>query len=100
MQVKGSLGRFRDLINIDDVVQGWDQCLHSRAYNQVFNLGTGKKTTFETLIRALATVMGKGIDCVSKNCRARRATSRDVSPISLAPNMLGSIRRACPWMTG
>jgi len=59
VQVKGRLDRFRDLIHIDDVVQGWDRCLHASAYNQAFNLGTGDKTTFEGLIRAVAAVMGK-----------------------------------------
>lgn len=59
VQVKGRLDRFRDLINIEDVVQGWDRCLHGSAYNQAFNLGTGQKTTFEQLIRSLAAVMGK-----------------------------------------
>jgi UDP-glucose 4-epimerase len=59
VQVKGRLDRFRDLIYIDDVIQGWDRCLHGTAFNQSFNLGTGEKTTFEGLIRGIATVMGK-----------------------------------------
>ena len=59
VQVKGSLARFRDLIYIDDVIAGWDRCLSGNAHNQSFNLGTGEKTTFETLIRSLAKVMGK-----------------------------------------
>ncbi len=60
VQVKGRLDRFRDLIFIGDVVHGWERCLHGSVYNQVFNLGTGEKTTFESLIRALAKVMGRG----------------------------------------
>jgi nucleoside-diphosphate-sugar epimerase len=60
VQVKGRLDRFRDLINIDDVVEGWDKCLEGTAFNQAFNLGTGRKTTFEALIRGIAEVMGKG----------------------------------------
>ena len=59
VQVKGSLARFRDLIFIDDVIQGWEKCLAGTAYNQSLNLGTGEKTSFETLIRSLAKVMGK-----------------------------------------
>ncbi len=59
VQVKGRLDRFRDLICIDDVIQGWDRCLHGTAYNEAFNLGTGEKTTYEVLIHALADVMGK-----------------------------------------
>ena len=60
VQVKGRLDRVRDFINIEDVVRGWDKCLHGAAYNQSFNLGTGEKTTFEGLIRAIANVMHKG----------------------------------------
>lgn len=59
VQVKGRLDRFRDLINIEDVVQGWEKCLFGSAYNQAFNLGTGQKTTFEALIRGVAEVLGK-----------------------------------------
>jgi UDP-glucose 4-epimerase len=59
VQVRGSLDRFRDLIHIDDVIQGWDRCLASNAVNQPFNLGTGRKTTFRELIHSLSEVMGK-----------------------------------------
>jgi UDP-glucose 4-epimerase len=59
VQVKGSLARFRDLIYIDDVIAGWDRCLFGNATNQAFNLGTGEKTSFETLIRSIAKVLGK-----------------------------------------
>jgi UDP-glucose 4-epimerase len=59
VQVKGRLDRFRDLVCIDDVIEGWDRCLQSGAYNRIFNLGTGQKTTYELLIRSLAEVMGK-----------------------------------------
>jgi UDP-glucose 4-epimerase len=59
VQVKGRLDRFRDIICIDDVMQGWIKCLHGSAYNQSFNLGTGQKTSFEGLIRAIAGVLGK-----------------------------------------
>jgi UDP-glucose 4-epimerase len=60
VEVKGRLDRFRDLIYIDDVIQGWELCLQGAAYNQAFNLGTGQRTTFDLLIGSLATVMGKG----------------------------------------
>jgi UDP-glucose 4-epimerase len=59
VQIKGRLDRFRDLIYIDDVIQGWERVLFSQAYNQVFNLGTGIRTTFDDLIHATAEVMGK-----------------------------------------
>jgi UDP-glucose 4-epimerase len=59
VQVKGSLDRFRDLIHVDDVIQGWDLCLHSDIYNESYNLGSGTKTTYRDLIVSLAKVMGK-----------------------------------------
>ena len=59
VQVKGKLSRFRDLIYIDDVIQGWDLCLHSEAHNQILNLGTGKKTTYSELINLIAKTLGK-----------------------------------------
>lgn len=49
--VKGRLDRFRDLIYIDDVVQGWELCLNDRSHkNEIFNLGSGVKTHISTLI--------------------------------------------------
>jgi UDP-glucose 4-epimerase len=60
VQVKGSLERFRDLVYVDDVVQGWERCLAGTSYNRAFNLGTGVRTTFGELIRSIADVMGKG----------------------------------------
>jgi nucleoside-diphosphate-sugar epimerase len=59
-EVRGPLDRFRDLVYIGDVVNAWERCLCVHDYNQVFNVGTGKRTTFEMLIRSLALVMGKG----------------------------------------
>jgi UDP-glucose 4-epimerase len=59
VQVKGSLLRFRDLIHVDDVIQGWDLCLNATVYNQSYNLGSGIKTTFSDLILAIAKVLGK-----------------------------------------
>lgn len=59
LQIKGSLERFRDLIYIEDVIQGWERCLDGTAYNQSFNLGTGQRTTYEELIRSLAKIMNK-----------------------------------------
>ena len=58
VQVQGSLERYRDLIFIDDVIQGWDKCLFGTRLNEAFNLGTAEKTTYRTLIQSLAGVMG------------------------------------------
>lgn len=59
VQVKGRLDRFRDLIHVDDVIQGWDLCLFSDVYNESYNLGSGSKTTYKDLIESLAKAMGK-----------------------------------------
>ncbi len=59
VQVKGSLDRFRDIIHVDDVVQGWDLCLYGDKFNQSYNLGSGAKTNFRDLIFALAKAIGK-----------------------------------------
>lgn len=49
--VKGSLQRYRDFIFIDDVVNIWLQAIKNEsAINQVFNLGTGIKTTAKELL--------------------------------------------------
>ena len=59
VQVKGSLERFRDLIHVDDVIQGWDLCLFSDKFNQSYNLGSGQKTTFKNLITLIAKLLNK-----------------------------------------
>lgn len=49
--VKGSLKRYRDFIYIDDVVDVWLRAIHNEAtINQIFNLGTGVRTTLENLL--------------------------------------------------
>ena len=57
--VKGSLKRFRDLVNISDVVDAWMLCLKKKKFNQTYNVGTGKKTTIKNLINSLAQVLEK-----------------------------------------
>lgn len=62
LPLKGSLKRFRDLIYIDDVVAGWLLCLESKtAYNQIFNLGTGKKTYISKIIALICDLYRKKI---------------------------------------
>ena len=59
VNVKGRLDRFRDLIFIDDVINGWDACLHKGKKNKVYNLGSGKKIKFDELIQMIAKVLEK-----------------------------------------
>ena len=59
VEVKGRLDRFRDLVYIDDVIQGWEACLNSGKANKAYNLGSGKKVQFAELIKNLAKALGK-----------------------------------------
>lgn len=52
--VKGALDRFRDFIYIDDVVDATCRTIDdSRSYGKILNIGTGIKTTVETLLNKL-----------------------------------------------
>lgn len=52
--VKGDLTRFRDLIYIDDVVDITIKAMKDERYcNQIINVGTGKKTTVEEILRLI-----------------------------------------------
>jgi len=58
--VKGSLDRFRDFIYIDDLLDAVMRCEESEGtFHQIFNLGTGKKTTVSDLLKALLKAFGK-----------------------------------------
>lgn len=49
--VKGSTERFRDLIYIDDVVKITIDSMNNNIYNnQILNVGTGEKTTVQTIL--------------------------------------------------
>lgn len=77
VHVKGSLDRFRDLIFIDDVVDVLVQAESSVAtYNQVFNLGTGKKTTVEEILSALLNSFDK--DDFNRWVRVEGSTPGDI----------------------
>jgi len=52
--VKGSLDRFRDLVYIEDVALAWKSVLESDSINMAFNVGSGIKTTINSLIYAIA----------------------------------------------
>lgn len=59
--VNGSLDRYRDLVYIDDVVEGWMACLNSKdCANGIYNLASGQKITFKRLINLLVEYCGKG----------------------------------------
>ncbi len=60
INVKGSLNRFRDLVYIDDVVNALELIIKDKKnYNQIYNVGTGKKTTIKQLIKLVSKVYNK-----------------------------------------
>ena len=60
--VKGSLNRFRDFVYIDDVVQAWYKItLDHKHYNQIYNVGSGKKTTLNILFKNISSILKKNI---------------------------------------
>ena len=55
--IKGSLRRFRDFIYIDDVVECWYKAsLNENILNQAINIGTGKKTTVNDLVKKIQSI--------------------------------------------
>ena len=61
--VKGAVDRYRDLIYIDDVVDGWLAALDSSSsIGRVYNLGTGVGTTVRTLIDGLLSAADERAD--------------------------------------
>lgn len=57
--VKGTLERFRDFIYVDDVVNGFIIALdHSAAFNKIYNLASGKKTTVREILDGLIKAFG------------------------------------------
>jgi UDP-glucose 4-epimerase len=55
VHVKGSLSRYRDFIFIDDVVDMWIRAMRLEGdTSYTFNVGTGRRTTVEDLLKELA----------------------------------------------
>ncbi len=60
INVNGSLKRFRDLVFIDDVVESLVLLIKNRKHpNQIYNVGTGKKTTVKKLIKSIGIIYKK-----------------------------------------
>ena len=58
--VKGALSRFRDLIYIDDLTDSLIKCESCKdTFDQVFNVGTGIKTTVRDMLKAILKVFDK-----------------------------------------
>tara|TARA_Y100000590_G_scaffold468142_1_gene649692 strand:+ start:803 stop:1750 length:948 start_codon:yes stop_codon:yes gene_type:complete len=58
--VQGSLNRFRDLIYIDDVINSIILLVKDKKHlNEIYNIGTGKKTTIKDLINKISKLYKK-----------------------------------------
>ena len=63
--VKGSPDRFRDFINIKDVVNIVKLILsNNKSINKTYNIGTGIKTTVKKLISTLTAIYAKKVDII------------------------------------
>jgi UDP-glucose 4-epimerase len=58
IEVKGDIGRYRDFIFIDDVVEAWWRAaFRPEAENQIINVGTGIKTTVGELLQRVCSLV-------------------------------------------
>ncbi len=49
--IKGSKNRYRDFIHINDLIKYFELIINNKLFfNQTFNVGTGKKTTIQSLV--------------------------------------------------
>lgn len=85
--VKGSLKRYRDFIYVSDVAKIIEKSLENeKFYNNIFNLGSGKKTTINELLEVIKHegnfihnievedgIIGDMIGCVSDNTKLKLA---------------------------
>lgn len=63
IKITGKKDRFRDLIFIEDVVNAFIHCLQKKknTKNEIFNLGTGKKTYIHEIIKKIAILYNKKV---------------------------------------
>ena len=56
--VKGSVDRFRDFVFIEDVLDAWQLIIRDKKYfNNIYNIGSGKKTSIKNLLREIFLVI-------------------------------------------
>jgi len=60
--VKGSLDRFRDFVFIDDIIRAWVLIVEDKKHgNEIYNVGSGQKTTINELLKKISIVLNKKI---------------------------------------
>ena len=58
--VKGSLNRFRDFVFINDVIKAWTLVIEDKKhFNEIYNVGSGKKTTIKFLLKNISLILKK-----------------------------------------
>ena len=100
IEVKGSLNRSRDFIFIDDVVEVFIKALkHKSKKNQIINIGTGKKTSINKIIkifkqfdRNLKVKIKKGTKGDQKNIYANNNYLKSIYNITNFTNIDKGIR--------
>ncbi len=93
IEVKGGLGRFRDFIFIEDLLDVVIKSENDPAtWNQVYNVGTGKKTTVADLLKALLDTYDK--DDFDHWVKAGRETPGDVQGFCAD---IAKVREALGW---
>lgn len=91
IHVKGSLDRYRDFVYIDDVIKALiDSECCKNTYNNIYNVGTSRRTTVKKLLSIILDIYGKDdfkkwinvkgstagdiLGCVADNRKLRNAT--------------------------
>ena len=64
IKVTGSLERYRDFVYISDVIEALVLGLEDKTNNSTYNVGTGVKTTVETLIKTMLSIANKNLRIV------------------------------------
>jgi UDP-glucose 4-epimerase len=65
VEVKGSIDRFRDLSHIDDIVQvSVESVDNKKFFNEIINIGTGKKTTVRDMLTLMKEYLGSDKEIV------------------------------------
>jgi UDP-glucose 4-epimerase len=89
--IKGSLERYRDFIYVSDVAKIIEQSLENeKFYNNIFNLGSGKKTLIKELLEIMKKegnfnhnivvedeIIGDMIGCVANNLKLKNTLDKD-----------------------
>jgi UDP-glucose 4-epimerase len=74
LTITGDGSQHRDFLYIDDAIEAYLKALEKKAENQIFNIGSGRKTTIKELAEQITNMVG------SKS-RIEHLPQRDVSPL-------------------